>query len=744
MKPALISAVKNLHLAHDPGRVAFRRAARAAIVIPLALSVAMRVVGNVQFTTFVVFGCFSLLVLADFGGPRRQRALAYLTTVLFGAILVTIGTLASTNPRIGAVAMLIVAFCVQFSGIFGSYISTARPALLLSFVLSVATPATAAAIGPRVSGWLAAGAVATLAGTLLWPHVGRQRLLDKAAAACRAIATLIEATREETGRDIAKLRQIAADSVAVVRKEYAGTPNRPEGTARRGRAFVELMTQQNRLVALSSRQSQVTLPAEHACHVAGDTLALAVVRTLESSAEVLKGGTPPDLKGLERARLGHWGALDIWATDAMRAGVPAEKVIDNLTVDSDLRATSYVTFALGTNAILAAGKPLDASIHAPTGTPRQTRLTGFVTQIARRIRTHLDPASSVLHSSIRIAFGLALAVLVAGLLGVSHGFWVVLGALSVLRSNALATGRTSIQAIAGTVLGFIVAALFVLTIGSSTVVLWIALPVLVFTASYAASAAGFLAGQVAFTVLVIVLFNLIAPSGWQVGLVRVEDVALGVGISVVTGLLLWPRGAGVEFRQSLGGCYEAVSEFVRCSLKRVLEGSAADGVGHVRDLAENAQNRTDDAFEQYMRERAANALDPQTGAFLIASGTHAMLVGDVVNDLADTESLAYGCGNGTITLDAQMRVMIAGYQRLADELSKGTSDEPPANAVREDTLHEAALVCLRSWNEDHSEGHAAVAVIWIGEWIRQLSTLSADLEEPVAAAVKATASAWWH
>jgi hypothetical protein len=38
----------------------------------------------------------------------------------------------------------------------------------------------------------------------------------------------------------------------------------------------------------------------------------------------------------------------------------------------------------------------------------------------------------------------------------------------------------------------------------------------------------FAAGQAAFTLVLVILFNIIAPAGWEIGLVRVEDVALGV------------------------------------------------------------------------------------------------------------------------------------------------------------------------------------------------------------------------
>ena len=39
-----------------------------------------------------------------------------------------------------------------------------------------------------------------------------------------------------------------------------------------------------------------------------------------------------------------------------------------------------------------------------------------------------------------------------------------------------------------------------------------------------------------------VLFNLLAPVGWRVGVVRIEDVAIGCAVSFAVGILFWPRG----------------------------------------------------------------------------------------------------------------------------------------------------------------------------------------------------------
>src|SRR5579864_5777646 len=106
----------------DPGFAALRRAARAAIVIPLALAFAKYVLKDPNALLFVVFGSFALLVMSDFGGLRRPRARAYLTAGLVGAGLIVLGTLASATAWLAAGTMFVVAFGMNFARIFGGYI----------------------------------------------------------------------------------------------------------------------------------------------------------------------------------------------------------------------------------------------------------------------------------------------------------------------------------------------------------------------------------------------------------------------------------------------------------------------------------------------------------------------------------------------------------------------------------------------------------------------------------------------
>ena len=77
-----------------------------------------------------------------------------------------------------------------------------------------------------------------------------------------------------------------------------------------------------------------------------------------------------------------------------------------------------------------------------------------------------------------------------------------------------------------------------LAIGTGQTALWVALPLAIAVAAYAPGTAPFAMGQAAFTITVVVLFNLLVPAGWKVGLLRIEDVAIGCAVSLVIGVPL--------------------------------------------------------------------------------------------------------------------------------------------------------------------------------------------------------------
>jgi uncharacterized membrane protein YccC len=729
----------------DPGFSALRRAARSALVIPLALAFAHFVIANPQVTTFVAFGCFALLVLGDFGGPRQPRALAYLGTTLVGSALIALGTVASISPWVGAPVMLLVGFAVSFASVFGGYVAAAQSPLLLAFVLSVAVPAPPVAIPSRLLGWGMAGVISTVAAVVLWPLFERSTLRSQAAAACHALAALVRVTRSTAvGPERAQAEQEAATAVQAVRRAYSATPSRPAGAARSDRALVGLLSELERILAYVTRPAVWTLSAQHPCLREGDVLAAEVAQTLEASGDVLTGGAPPDLVGLQKARLAHRFALDRWAAGELRAGSQAEDVLTGFDADNPLRVVALLVQALGADALVAMGRSLPEELQLPLAFPYEAGVRGAARRVGQTVRTFLHPSSSVMQNSLRVAVGLALAVLLGGVLQVAHAFWVVLGTLSALRTSALATGRTTVQALIGTVIGVAIGAPFIYAVGRDTTVLWVVYPIAVFFAAYATTVIGFVTGQVAFTLVIIVLFNLILPAGWRVGLVRLEDVALGVGISAVVGLLLWPRGLRAELRRALADLYHSVADDLAAAFNQILGVGTSEAFIQAKAQAARTTEREGEAFDQYVRERGSRHLAPEIAGALGAGGRNALVAGDLLHSLADSGYHLREPADADATFLAQVRAVTGVYAHLGDELERGTAQPSAAQQVSDAAIRTAMLNSLRRWKDDSTTEQAAVAVVAAGEWMRSLAALAADQQMSAAKVIEAARVPWWR
>ena len=241
----------------------------------------------------------------------------------------------------------------------------------------------------------------------------------------------------------------------------------------------------------------------------------------------------------------------------------------------------------------------------------------------------------VVRNSLRTGLGLAVAVAVTHLFPVQHGFWVVLGAMSVLRSSALTTGTRVLRAVDGHRRSASCSgAIFIELMGVDPAVMWTMLPIVAFGSAYVPEVASFIAGQAMFTMMVLIIFNVIVPTGWSVGLIRVEDVLVGALVGVVVSVLLWPRGASSAVSKAIDAAAAVGATYLQAAVRRVNRGAseaANDRVFALGHDAMTAARTLDDAVRQYLSEsggstdlrapviRAANrATRLRTAAELIA------------------------------------------------------------------------------------------------------------------------------
>ena len=153
----------------DPGRFALKNAVRAAIVVPAAFAIGLKVFELPQMALFGAFGSVGLLIFVDFGGTRRERFLAYLATLAVCSLTISLGTLCSHTTWLAVALMLLVGFGVLFAGVVDGYVAAASLVLILTFVIAAMVQADASAIPDRLAGWGVAGALSLVAIFGLWP-----------------------------------------------------------------------------------------------------------------------------------------------------------------------------------------------------------------------------------------------------------------------------------------------------------------------------------------------------------------------------------------------------------------------------------------------------------------------------------------------------------------------------------------------------------------------------------------------
>jgi uncharacterized membrane protein YccC len=347
---------------------------------------------------------------------------------------------------------------------------------------------------------------------------------------------------------------------------------------------------------------------------------------------------------------------------------------------------------------------------------------------------HAALGSIWFRNSVRGAVGLAVAVFIAQRTGLQHGFWVVLGTLSVLRSNALATGWSVLSALAGTAAGILLGALLVIAIGTHEAVLWAVLPVAVLVAAYAPRGISFAAGQAGFTVVLFVLFNLIQPVGWSVGLVRVEDVAIGFAISLGVGVLFWPRGAAALLRDHLSTAFGRGSEYVVATARESITGAAAAEAAHAARVVDAATHRLDDAFRLYLAERSASDLRVEEVAAFVGGASRVRRAGQslaALGQMADPATRLQRCGEN---LDRELHALHAWFVALGYAIVNRGAVPPPH--IRDDEGRSRLLECVRDAvrTGDNGAARAALLLLWTSQHIDNLWRLEAHLGERADAA----------
>ncbi|MFE1172963.1 FUSC family protein [Streptomyces sp. NPDC058773] len=566
--------------------------------------------GLLVMSVYATFTVVSLGVLARIPGSGRQRAATVLTAVPAGLVLITLGTLLAVQTWSAVVGMLVIGFMVAYAGTTGPRIAGAAPGMQLLYILPCFPPYAPETLGQRLSGFLLGAVLLALAQRFLMP--------------------------EPETPSYRRLLADAADAAARLADHHGGPP--PVAALDRAHRASEALRPSG--VPLADRPASPTLAHKAMAH------ASEAVRTLLARLDTLHTGTGPHsryqpetvalLEGIGDAARGAADAL--WRGKRLRPGegpsatalqeelapVRARRAVDTLErLGADdklvyLRRRSQVVQAADCAVVLVLATRLmfgDRTVERnPAGHTfayARARLLGLWWQ---RLTMHLTPRSVIFQNACRFALGLAAARAIAGLLDLQHGFWVLLATLTLTRTTSLETRSAVRQALAGTLVGAVLAGGMLALVHDRDTVYAVVLPVVMLVAFIAGPLRGLAWAQGGFTLVVATLFAQVSPVTWQLAPVRLVDVLVGSVIGLACGLVAWPRGAGGEVRRSMAALCSAIADAIGHTTARVVERSGSTDIFALNRAIGLAQ----ESLAQYQCEPREDAPQPDWPAVLVA------------------------------------------------------------------------------------------------------------------------------
>jgi uncharacterized membrane protein YccC len=733
----------------DPGLLAVKRSVRAAVVMPSAFALAHLLFSNAQIGLFAAFGSFALLLLVDFPGRPQTRLLSYAGLFLAGGCFIALGTVVSTHKVAAVAVMAVVGFAVLFAGIVSPQAATASTAALLTFVLPVAVAQPASAIGPRLVGWVIAGACSIPACMVIWPTPWHDDLRRRLSAAMSAVGRLA-AVHAGSDEPIGAAKLAVESELSRLADQFRGTPYPPTGAAAGAVALAKLVGRVEWVASNAVLVGNEVSPSRPPVRKVIES----VSETLQRSASLLCDGDghPVDDPELVLAVQESTRRLDRLVTDELdsevsmlidpeadgggavigdRAGSggPGDHGADRSPLDASFRAR-----ALGIATEMVADAALEAAGAQAAGDRRLAPSNALSSiPLRARLASYLSFRSVWFRNAVRGAAGLALAVAVVEITDVEHGFWVVLGTLSVLRSNALGTGATAVRAVGGTAIGFVVGSAIMIGVAGHGVLLWALLPPAVLVSGVAPSMVSFAAGQAGFTVVVVILFNIIDPTGWKVGLTRIEDVAIGCAVSIAVGLLFWPRGATAALGRALSDAFVLSSGYLADAVDRLTSVTGEVDTGPSQRASHRAYLRLDDAFRQLLTERGAKVVPVETVAKLLTGSNRIRLAAYTLTTLPaprtdpgrpELESVAVA---GAVLRDASASSH-RWYEEFAELLAdRRDSLDPPA--VHDETLDDVLQTAFEDARARRRSDRlrAMLQMFWADELLDTQRQVQADL-----------------
>ncbi|MCZ7456476.1 FUSC family protein [Streptomyces sp. WMMC940] len=689
------------------------RGCRAAVVLPAVLALGLLVVGDPALAGFAAFGAFASLVIASFGGSRNTGALAFALLLAVGGLMVAAGCLASLSLPSAVLVTLPVAFLAYYCAIEGPHGGSGATAALLGYVLAASTPAPLSELPMRVGGWclgVAAGGVATL---LLRAPAGEDSFRSAVSRTARALGGHLSALLDGTaGPDEARSSEKA---VGTMLTEFTSGMHQPSGTRSADRSLTDVVG------ALLWAKGLIG-EAANRCVGGLSRADRPETELLETSAELLcrtadfldDEGPEPDATRVQRLLAAYGTRVDCMDHESPPSGTFVSHAFYTANIGEAAATTAVETLRAARRppsyrphiAWRRAVAPCRSSLRHLAGRARHSSVV-----TAWRDSATIDSIWFV--NALRSAVAMALTIVVVHLAGLDRGFWALLGVLAVLRTSVASTGSRAVVALLGTVAGVVVGGVLIGLAGGDSAVMWAVFPFVVWLAAFSPGTLPDAVGQAAFTVVVLCLYTLLSPSGWQLGLVRLQDVAVGAAVSLLVGALMWPRGAAGVLRSNMAEVFRLGGRDLTASTGWAL-GFVTTRPSVRLTSSSPATRHMHDSLRGFLAEPASSGMERTDLCFLSSSAVWLRMT---TSGLARQSQVVLDKDPDRFRLGDLASRLATFYTRLGDRLERADVRNP-ASGPSDDrvTLSGVMPRTCRSW--------------WVYEYLLHLDRQAARLTAP--------------
>jgi uncharacterized membrane protein YccC len=560
-------------------KMQWRRGLRAALAVGAAMFVCYLFHKPMGWAAL---GGFQVIVV-DNGGPYRSRLANILTILIGGSLGVFLGLLAGVNLPTAVVATLLFCFAFTLARVMSQPFASSSVTVIVSFIVAIGTPPHTLAYANESTLYFTLGGLwAASLSLLLWPA---DPFRPARIAVANIYATLANLIRLLPSTTAAEGRRAFNESLAQFRlrtetaqQTLAATPARMTSRTIRARNLTVLIENADLLLARLLRLAELGAqdPRNPLPEIAGWLTA-----SLEPVEPALRQ-RPAD-RGAAFAPTGFLYTNIQRTLPRLEAALitledPATHLVAALRDTLLYFETTYEAIRAIWTGIEPRRSPI-ALLNSPALTNPHPPLQWFDS-----LRANLTLRSVMFRHSLRLAFVVALDVLIADFLRIhhqpiTHNYWIAMTSLIVLQPYTGETVRRSGERVLGTVGGAALASLLAVFLHTElSLVLVVSIGAFFTLALYAVDYAWFCF----FLTPTIVLMVLPHFRDWHFAAVRMGMTCFGALTAVLAMLFLWPEFESLQLPRLLARCAAANAAYLRAMIAFWQTTDPSDSPNHMQ------------------------------------------------------------------------------------------------------------------------------------------------------------------